>query len=49
MRNNVHAMFIVSKSDVMGDDPGLQSLASAIGTAQSRRVDMGGACVSRNV
>ena len=42
-------MFMVSVSEVMGDDPGLQSVASAIGTPAARRAAMGGACVSRKV
>ena len=35
-RNSVHAMFIISGSDVAGDVPGLQSVAIAIGTPCAR-------------
>jgi len=49
IRNNVHAMFIVSSGDARGDEPGLQSVASAMGTPYSRKASIGGACVSRNV
>ena len=42
-------MFIVSNSEVSGDEPGLQSLASAIGTPARRSAATGGICVSRSV
>ena len=45
----VQAMFMVSVSEVMGEEPGLQSVASAIGTPAARRAAMGGIRVSRRV
>ena len=47
-RNNVHAMLIISGSDVAGDVPGLQSVAIAIGTRRARSAATGGSRVSRN-
>lgn len=37
MRNSVAPMFMVSRIEVSGEVPGLQSVASAIGTPASRR------------
>ena len=42
-------MFIASSSEVIGEDPGLQSVATAIGTPAARSAATGGACVSRSV
>ena len=44
--NKVQAMFIIKRKDKTGADPGLQSLAMAIGTPNSRRRCMGGCLVS---
>ena len=49
MRNKVQAMFIASVSEVMGDEPGLQSVATAMGTPAWRRAAMGGSWTSRKV
>ena len=49
MRNSVAAMFIASSGEVSGDDPGLQSVARAIGTPWRRIASTGGACRSRRV
>ncbi len=43
----MQAMFMVSNSDVMGDDPGLQSVATAMATSCLRNRSIGGALVSR--
>ena len=42
-------MFIASRIDVIGDVPGLQSVATAIGTPCLRKSSTGGAWVSRRV
>ena len=42
-------MFIASSSEAIGDEPGLQSVATAIGTPCARKRAIGGACVSRSV
>ena len=47
IRNNVAAMFRTSNGDVSGDVPGLQSVASAIGTPAARNAAIGGSTVSR--
>ena len=47
-RNSVHAMFSISSSDVAGEVPGLQSVATAIGTPWARIAAIGGSCVSRS-
>ena len=47
MRNSVHAMFIAVRIDVLGDVPGLQSVAIAIGTPSVRSATPGGSFVSR--
>ena len=47
MRNKVQAMFSISSSDSPGDEPGLWSLAMAIGTPASRSAWIGGSLVSR--
>ena len=49
MRNSVAPMFIVTSSEVSGEVPGLQSVASAIGTPAARRRSIGGSFVSRRV
>ncbi len=40
-------MFMVSSSDVSGEVPGLQSVASAIGTPAALKASIGGRRVSR--
>ena len=40
---------VASVSEVMGAVPGLQSVATAIGTPAARSSAMGGSCVSRRV
>ena len=40
-------MFMVSSREVSGEVPGLQSVASAIGTPAARRASIGGTRVSR--
>ena len=47
MRNSVAAMFMTSKGDVRGEVPGLQSVASAMGTPAARSASTGGNRVSR--
>ena len=47
MRNSVAAMFMTSSGEVSGEVPGLQSVASAIGTPCLRSRSMGGTRVSR--
>ena len=47
-RNSVHAMLSISSSDVVGEVPGLQSVATAIGTPRARNAASGGNCVSRS-
>ena len=42
-------MFIISSGDNVGDEPGLWSVASAIGTPASRSAATGGNCVSQKV
>jgi hypothetical protein len=42
-------MFMLKSSEDIGDEPGLQSVATAIGTPASRNASIGGATVSRNV
>ena len=42
-------MFIARSSEVIGEDPGLQSVATAIGTPAARSAATGGTCVSRRV
>jgi hypothetical protein len=44
MRNSVQAMFMASSSELIGDEPGLQSVATAIGTWCLRKSSMGGSC-----
>ena len=39
-------MFMASSSDVMGEEPGLQSVATAIGTPAFRKASTGGFCFS---
>ena len=46
-RHSVHAMFIASSSEVMGEVPGLQSVATAIATPAARNAATGGGVVSR--
>ncbi len=46
-RNSVAPMFIASSSEVIGEVPGLQSVASAIGTPAARSAATGGSLVSR--
>jgi hypothetical protein len=43
----VQARFIAASSDGMGEVPGLQSVATAIGTPAARSAEMGGSRVSR--
>jgi hypothetical protein len=43
IRNSVQAMFIASSSEAIGDEPGLQSVATAIGTPWLRNASIGGA------
>jgi hypothetical protein len=47
IRNIVQAMFIVSSKEVSGEVPGLQSVATAIGTPALRSAWIGGSLVSR--
>jgi hypothetical protein len=49
MRNSVQAMFITNSKEVNGDEPGLQSVANAIGTLCSRKELIGGIWVSLRV
>ena len=42
-------MFIASSSEASGEEPGLQSLATAIGTPSARSRSTGGTRVSRRV
>ena len=44
--NNVQAMLMASVSDSRGEVPGLQSLATAIGTLCLRSTAIGGFCFS---
>ncbi len=46
-RNSVQAMFNISSRDVNGDVPGLQSVATAMGTPYRRSSSTGGTRVSR--
>jgi hypothetical protein len=46
-RNSVAPMFMVSSSEVSGEEPGLQSVEMAIGTPWRRIAWMGGICFSR--
>jgi hypothetical protein len=46
-RNRVAAMFIASSGEVSGEVPGLQSVATAIGTPARRSASTGGRRVSR--
>ena len=46
---SVDDIFIESRIDVRGDDPGLQSVAIAIGTLYFRNNSIGGFCVSFRV
>ena len=46
-RNSVQAMFSINNSDKPGDEPGLWSLAMAIGTPCARSAEIGGSLVSR--
>jgi len=48
-RNSVHAMFSIVRIEVQGEVPGLQSVATAIGTPCRRSRSTGGALVSRSV
>ena len=41
-------MFMASSSDVIGDDPGLQSVASAMATPCARNASIGGNWLSRS-
>jgi hypothetical protein len=43
----VQAKFIASRGETSGDVPGLQSVASAIGTPSSRSRSIGGGVESR--
>ena len=43
----MQAKFIINGSDVEGDVPGLQSVATAMGTPCARNAAIGGTCVSR--
>ncbi len=45
--NRVAAMFITVSSEVKGEVPGLQSVASAIATPAARKASIGGLTVSR--
>ena len=47
-RNSVAAMFMVSSSEVIGEVPGLLSVAIAIGTPWRRKASTGGSCFSRS-
>lgn len=49
MRNSVQPMFNASSKEFSGEEPGLISVASAIGTPCLRNKSIGGAWVSRNV
>jgi len=42
-------MFMASSGDVIGEESGLQSVASAIGTPARRNASTGGGVVSRSV
>ena len=46
-RNSVHAMFSISSGESVGDEPGLWSVAIAIGTPAARSAATGGSRVSR--
>ena len=46
-RKSVQAICIASSGEVIGDVPGLQSVATAIATPASRSFSTGGALVSR--
>ena len=46
-RNSVQAMLSISSGEVVGDVPGLQSVAIAIGTPLRRSASIGGSRVSR--
>ena len=47
MRNRVHAMLSINKSELTGDEPGFESVAMAIGTPAARNASIGGSLVSR--
>ena len=47
-RNSVQPMFRMSSSEEIGEVPGLQSVASAIGTPARRSASTGGRRVSRS-
>ena len=47
IRNSVAPMFMARSSEVSGELPGLQSVASAILTPWARNSSTGGFCVSR--
>ena len=49
MRKSVQAMFMAKGRLAMGEEPGLKSVATAIGTPAARKAAMGGLCVSRSV
>ena len=42
-------MVMATSNDPSGEEPGLQSVATAIGTPCSRSSPIGGNCVSRSV
>ena len=44
--NRVAAMFMARSSEVIGEEPGLQSVATAIGTPARRSASTGGFCFS---
>ena len=46
-RNSVQAMLSISSSESVGDEPGLWSVAIAIGTPAARSASTGGSFVSR--
>ena len=46
-RNSVQAMFSISSGESVGDEPGLWSVAIAIGTPAARKAATGGSRVSR--
>ncbi len=49
IRKSVQAMFMQSSNEVSGEEPGLQSVAMAMGTPAWRRPSSGGSFVSRSV
>src|SRR6056297_1063308 len=48
-RNRVQPIFMASRIEVRGEEPGLQSVESAIGTPCSRKAVTGGSCFSCSV